>query len=202
MRRSREELFWAKVDKTESCWNWTATTRNGYGRFNNGGSLVEAHRYAYQLLVGPIAEGRDLDHLCRNRACVNPSHLEPVSRQTNVLRGEGLAASYAMRATCKNGHPLEGDNVYVNPKGARICKACRRAMDISRYRAAGKLPRGTPKPFCRNGHAMTPENTSINSQGRRCCRACLRANQARYRAKIRESTDAGQPRRGLRGLHG
>src|ERR1035437_6893898 len=102
--------FWAKVDKTEDCWNWTAHTDGmGYGQLakpGQHGGLVVAHRFAYELLVGPIPEGLQLDHLCRNRACVNPDHLEPVTRRVNILRGVGFGAVNAKKTECPRGHPL------------------------------------------------------------------------------------------------
>lgn len=80
--------FWAKVDASGSCWMWTASTNGGgYGGFTIRGTRTGAHRYAYERMVGPIPEGMDLDHLCRNRRCVRPSHLEPVTRSENVARG-------------------------------------------------------------------------------------------------------------------
>lgn len=91
---SMPDRFWAKVDRTngaDSCWNWTAHTAwNGYGEFRMPtrlGKLVKSHRVAYELLVGPIPENMDLDHVCRNRACCNPAHLEPVNRSVNASRG-------------------------------------------------------------------------------------------------------------------
>jgi hypothetical protein len=78
--------FWSKVDQGEDCWRWTACTSNGYGRFSVKRQPVLAHRFAYELLVGPIPEGLELDHLCRNRWCVNPDHLEPVTHDENVRR--------------------------------------------------------------------------------------------------------------------
>jgi hypothetical protein len=88
-RTPPEERFWPKVCKTETCWLWTAfKNRDGYGRFNAGGNQpVLVHRFAYELLVGPIAEGLELDHLCRVRACVRPEHLEPVPHRENLRRG-------------------------------------------------------------------------------------------------------------------
>lgn len=81
--------FWLRVHKTDDCWLWTSTLRRGYGRFWIApGRFVPAHRFAYELLVGPIPEGLELDHLCRNPACVNPAHLDPVTHRENVRRGK------------------------------------------------------------------------------------------------------------------
>jgi hypothetical protein len=72
------ERFWAKVYRGDDCWEWLAAKSTaGYGRFKVAGGLVQAHRFAYEDIVGPIPDGLQLDHLCRNRACVNPDHLEP-----------------------------------------------------------------------------------------------------------------------------
>lgn len=92
--------FWSYVRKTgpDECWMWTgaicgAPRGKGYGHLNIGGRLVMAHRFAYELLVGPIPEGLVLDHLCREQYCVNPAHLEPVTQRTNVHRGLLLKVS-------------------------------------------------------------------------------------------------------------
>lgn len=89
-----EERFWPKVDRSggdDACWPWLAHRAwNGYGEFRmplKTGKLVKAHRFSYELIVGPVSDGLDLDHTCRNRACCNPKHLEPVTRKTNARRG-------------------------------------------------------------------------------------------------------------------
>lgn len=146
MRKRTDEAsrFWPKVDKTGDCWEWTAgKTKAGYGKFRVGSQtdgtrrLAEAHRWAYEHSVGPIPEGLELDHLCRNRACVNPAHLEPVTRRVNCLRGEGAVADNARKTHCPKGHAYVGDNVLPHGKDgtARKCRECRKAYDRQRYYA-------------------------------------------------------------------
>jgi hypothetical protein len=122
------DRFWAKVEKTDTCWLWRATTRHGYGRFYVDGRLLNAHRWAYEYLVGPIPDGLDLDHLCRVRRCVNPTHLEPTTRRENVLRGTGAGARHAAKTHGVWGHPFDAQNTDATPRkwGRRRCRACRR----------------------------------------------------------------------------
>ena len=126
--------FWSKVEKTVGCWIWTACkTKFGYGWFQMGRQAGPrlAHRLAYESAVGPVPEGLTLDHLCRNRACVNPAHLEPVSRGTNVLRGVGFSAENARKTHCSSGHPYSGDNLDRRPKSRR-CRECHRIEERER----------------------------------------------------------------------
>lgn len=120
------ERFWAKVAQADSgCWEWTAgRDPKGYGRFKaEVGTL--AHRVTYLTLVGSHAEGLELDHLCRNRACCNPAHLEPVTRRENVLRSPiANAAVNARKTHCIRNHELSGANVRSNSKGGRECVTC------------------------------------------------------------------------------
>lgn len=137
---TRDERFWQKVDTSGDCWLWTGYVMpNGYGQFRwPGGSL--AHRYAYETTNGPIPDGLDLDHLCRTRNCVRPDHLDPVPRVVNLLRGARKTA----QTTCKNGHPLAGDNLKPRSR-QRQCRACaneanRRYLLRRRIGAGGTTP--------------------------------------------------------------
>lgn len=120
------------VREPEGCWIWTAATRTGYGvthvgsRTDGSRRYVMVHRLLYEHLVGPIPEGLDLDHLCRVRACVNPAHLEPVTRQENLLRGVGLTAQKAAQTHCVNGHPFDEANTHIRSNGTRSCRVCGR----------------------------------------------------------------------------
>lgn len=122
------DRFWPKVEPTGFCWNWTGSKEAGYGRFNIDRVPVPAHRFSYETLVGPIPADLHLDHLCRNRACVNPDHLEPVTNYQNMMRGFGIARRNAEVTHCPAGHEYAGENLYVNPtRGTRLCRACARA---------------------------------------------------------------------------
>lgn len=122
------DRFWAKVDQSGDCWLWTASVvagpRGGYGQFRSGGQgskMVKAHVWAYEHLIGPIPVEKRLDHLCRERRCVRPDHLEPVTNQENVRRG--LASEF--KTECANGHPYTPENTQViKHRGVRVCRIC------------------------------------------------------------------------------
>lgn len=119
------ERFWHYVEITPSCWLWTAAITDGYGSIHSSylRRNLRAHRFAYELLVGPIPVGLQLDHLCRVRRCVNPAHLEPVTARENIMRGVGMGARNARRTHCPKGHPYEGDNLLLDKTGRR-CRTC------------------------------------------------------------------------------
>jgi hypothetical protein len=139
------ERFWSTVDKDGSgdCWLWNGVVSStGYGVFSLHEERVYAHRYAYEASVGPIPEGKELDHLCRVRRCVNPSHLEPVSRLVNILRGESRQAICRRTGRCSKGHLLEGANAYTIPTrpNSIICRTCKIEAN-RRYNARKRLRR-------------------------------------------------------------
>lgn len=116
------------IDDASGCWNFTgSTTANGYGRVFDGSRTDWAHRVYYRASGRMTPKGLYLDHLCRNRRCVNPSHLDLVTNQVNVVRGLGPQATrdrHRRQTLCKRGHPLEGENIRLSPSGSRICRAC------------------------------------------------------------------------------
>lgn len=129
-----EVRFWAKVDKTPTCWFWTgAINGHGYGHIKIDGRMLGAHRVSYELAGRSIPEGLTLDHLCRVRHCVNPAHLEPVTRGVNSLRGVGPLAQKARQTHCLRGHEFTPENTYVWKTG-RICRACRQEYSREYYR--------------------------------------------------------------------
>ena len=130
--KTLEERFWDKVEKTDSCWLWTGhiATGKGYGRIRVNGKYQKAHRVAYEMLVGPIPDGMQIDHVwangCTNRNCVKaisdkfgPAHLEPVTSGENSRRGEPHR-----RTHCPKGHPYDEENTYFQKSGGRKCRAC------------------------------------------------------------------------------
>lgn len=129
----------------EGCWQWNGSIcRDGYGKCNRRAGQFLAHRAFYTILVGPIKAGFELDHLCKNRSCVNPAHLEEVTHTENVRRGDYTSNHRNRRKThCKRGHALTDDNVSVRPSGARRCTKCSREYHRIRGNNLSPTTRGT-----------------------------------------------------------
>lgn len=157
------------------CWLWHAfTSTGGYGIFFLRGDYIVAHRASYEHLRGSIGAGLSLDHLCRQRCCVNPDHLEPVTHRENVRRGLAGARQRA-QTHCIHGHPFDDTNTRVTRAGKRKCLAC----DRRRVAPEDRLV------VCKNGHPLVGDNLAEKvTRGilYRRCRACARERWDRRRA--------------------
>lgn len=133
--RTAEQRFRDKYVIADSgCWEWTAyRDSHGYGEFGSDGKTHRAHRFGYELARGPIPEGLELDHLCRNPSCVNPDHLEPVTHTENMHRGNGWSGLNIRKEQCPNGHPYDSENTHLDRYGHRRCRACNRIRSNRTY---------------------------------------------------------------------
>lgn len=192
-----EQRLWARIDKhgPNGCWLWTGATTYGYGVIGwTGRKTKRTHRLAYELLVGPIPAGLELDHTCHNadltcaggvtcihRRCANPAHLEPVTGRTNVLRGQAPTAINKRKTHCYKGHAFDAENTHVSPiTGRRRCRKCSRTNDVRRGVRLIDLRAAKPKPVhynaqkthCRQGHPFDEANTVVDKNGWRRCKTC------------------------------
>lgn len=117
--------FWLKVWRRGDCWEWRGARQSeGYGIFiDSGGSCTTAHRIAYEYAYDILPDGLVPDHLCRNRWCVRPSHLEAVTEKVNILRGNAPPAKHAVKTHCKRGHLFDERNT-IHERHGRRCRIC------------------------------------------------------------------------------
>lgn len=170
---SAEERFWAQTERRgpDECWPWKGRTRaTGYGQTSVYGKLVEAHRFSYELLVGRIPIGLEVDHLCSNRGCVNPAHLEVVPHRENIQR------TWRRRTRCRNGHAIPAEPTYmIGRKGPiRRCLECEKAANarkLAKRRAEGFPKRKTPPAERRRRDRLMPQ---LRARAGDVCEGCGR----------------------------
>lgn len=182
-----------EADEATGCWNWTlGLTEGGYARGSGKVRGVSrlAHRLMYAAVHGQIPAGLEIDHLCRNRKCINPEHLEAVTPKVNTARSHSPSGLNARKTHCLNGHPFTPENTYLGVRGRRSCKTCvLRRSEEAALRKKAMSPAPPPKTHCVNGHEFTEENTYREpKRGNRHCRMCMRAAAARYAARKRLTT--------------
>jgi hypothetical protein len=176
------------VPLPDGCWGWKGSRHNaGYSSLGVNRRPYLAHRFSYEWFVGAIPKCLELDHLCRNRWCVNPDHLEAVTRRENMLRGDTIAAANFSKVGCPYGH---GPYDIRTKKGDRWCQECHRLAEQKRRDRMNPahLGKQTDRTHCPRGHEYTPANTYINPHKTvrsRICRTCHRIKQRAYKAARR-----------------
>ena len=156
--------FICHVQAVESgCWLWIGgKDKKGYGKFWWGGKTGRAHRWAYQRWRGVIPNNLEPDHLCRITGCVNPDHLEVVTRQVNVLRGNSPVGINGRKTHCCRGHLLAGDNLYTYTRNGYVqrgCKACSALRAVTRYHANPQLFRDQKNEAYAKSREQRPKNS-------------------------------------------
>ena len=180
------------IDEQTKCWNYNRIPdKDGYGWFSFDYITYRIHRFSYLLFQGEIPKNHVIDHLCGNRLCCNPEHLEAVNHKENMVRGNtGKNNHQSLKTHCPHGHEYTDFNTYMNPKGSRECRTCKsnnrkkdNELNKDKYKKywsdrylknRGELKGNSRKTHCTKGHEYTPENTSISTSGSRRCKQCNR----------------------------
>ena len=127
--KSDKQRFFEKIKHNGLCWEWKGCKlESGYGMFSLNGKLGYAHRASYILFRGLIQTKFVVHHLCKNRSCVNPIHLESITQKDNLLKGDSFQGANGRKTHCIHGHKLTPDNCYTS-SGYRDCKTCRKIRD-------------------------------------------------------------------------
>lgn len=205
-------------EPNSGCWFWMGSDYNGgYGYFciqaMGKRKVIAAHRFAYELLVGPIPEGYDVHHKCSIPCCVNPLHLEPLDRMTHVhITPRNIGSINAAKTHCINGHPLTGDDVRIRGN-SRQCKACAREWYRDHPGRRKKKPHKAkelwkqrdPKTHCKYGHELSGYNIRLyldpNGKEKRVCRACYERNKQALMVKGKEERRIARAARGLKPIN-
>ena len=150
--------FFSKFVFDDGCWEWRGSIKpNGYGYFSLWPKKVYAHRLSYELLVGPIPDGMHIDHICFNRRCVRPDHLDAVTQKVNNQR------AHAIKTHCAQGHPWIDENIATRPNGSHYCRVCNREQQ--RRRKALSRARKAPLADFQPGQVLRPEPSPVTP----CC---------------------------------
>ena len=185
-----QQRLFAKIKMNDiSCWLWQGHKTDGYGRIGSNGKTVRTHRAAYQAWIGPIPDGLTLDHLCRNRECFNPVHLQPVTKKENVLRGIGVTAANARKTHCLRGHLLAGINLFQTAD--RRCARC----EHIRQRGHDKLRQESWPDFgmrCKQGHLYDDVGVYETADGKHRCSECRKASERKRYAAARRGKKKGK----------
>lgn len=121
-------IYYANITAdTNNCWLWKGPAQHGYGLFYLNSKRYSAHRWIYEHVVEEIPPGFVLDHLCENKLCINPRHLEVVTNAENISRHA------KKQTTCRKGHEWTPENTYTRPGGTRLCRECVRAVGRRRF---------------------------------------------------------------------
>lgn len=120
------------INKDSGCWEWIKSTRGGYGLMYEDSKNIQAHVYFYEKYIGKVLPGYVVHHLCRNRKCVNPIHLEMRTQQDNIIYGNGVAAKRAAQTHCNKGHEFTPENTYLTKQNCRVCLTCNRERNRGR----------------------------------------------------------------------
>lgn len=179
------------------CWSYpSGLDGRGYHRVMMSGKRNALHRLVYEYFRGTIPKGLCIDHLCRNRGCCNPDHLEVVTKGENTRRGEAPTIVARREGRCLKGHELTEENLLILPDGERVCRLCARSRNkeyhLRKNNGVVRLPGGQTRTHCKWGHELSGDNVYVNPLGHKHCRACAKAREARRKGR---GTQAG-PRGG------
>lgn len=185
MKNIKRFIKYLKITDS-NCWEWQgAIDKDGYG-FYTLNKLMSAHRASYIMFVGKISKGKQIDHLCRNRSCVNPDHLEQVSPRENTLRSPIAPAAINSRKThCYKGHEFRDENLYiVKTTGERRCRTCTNLNKKARRSKLDK-PRKPDRTYCKYAHLLDDTNMGFSKSGEWYCKKCVADRQKKYKANKR-----------------